>query len=106
MIIVLVRIRSLGPEWCSLAGSFDVVRRWAENPGVLAATALAAVDHQLSLGQRHPGQAARQHPDVVAAVHRERAKIDVPRPQPILDQGRHGRKLDHRLGDPASRGPR
>ena len=55
----------------------DVARR--QHPGVLGAAALAGVDDQLALGQRDPGQAAGQHPDVVAVVDRERAQVDVPR---------------------------
>ena len=75
----------------------------AEHPGVLAAAALAAVDHQLALGQGDPGEPAGQHPDVVTVVDRERTKINMPRPQIVVDQGRHGGQLHHRLRDPAAR---
>ena len=40
--------------WCTQSGG--------EQPGVLAAAALAGVDQQRPLGQRHPGQRRRQRP--------------------------------------------
>ena len=57
-----------------------------QHPGVLGPAALAGVDHQLALGQRDPGQAAGQHPDVVAVVDRERAQVDVPGRQLLADR--------------------
>ena len=62
--------------------------RRAQHPGVLAAAALAAVDHQLALGQRDAGQPAGQHVDAVAVVDREGAQVDVAGPQRVVDQGR------------------
>ncbi len=53
--------------------------------------------------ERDPGQAAGQHPDPVAVVDRERAQVDVPRTELAVDEGRHRRQLDDRLGDPGAR---
>ena len=65
LVLVLDRVPTCGRS----------VRRWTEDPGVLAAAALAAVDDQLSLGQRHAGEAPGKHPYVFAVVDRERSKI-------------------------------
>ena len=69
----------------------------------LRAAALRGVHHQLALGQRDPGQAAGQHPDRVAVVHRERPQVDVPWPHLVADQRRHRRQRDLPLRDPAAR---
>ena len=39
----------------------------------------------------------------LAVVDRERAQVDVPRREPAVDEGRDGRQLHDRLGDPAAR---
>ena len=74
-----------------------------EHPGVLRAAALAGVDDQRALDERHPGQAAGQHPHVVAVVHGERPQVDVARGDAVADQRRDGRQLHHRLRDPSPR---
>ena len=80
--------------------------RWsgaAEHPGVLRSAALARVHDELALGQRDAGEAAGQHPDVLAVVDRERAQVGVARPHAVLDEGRDRRELHDRLRDPAAR---
>ena len=77
---------------------------FGDHPGVLGATALAAVDHQRPLRQRHAGQTARQHEDVLAVIDGEGPQIDVARGQlPVLDQRRAGGDLHDPLCDPAAR---
>ena len=75
----------------------------ADHPGVLRAAALRAVDDEFALGQRHAGEAAGQHPDVVAVVDGERAQVGVPRAHAVVDERRDGGQLHDRLGDPAAR---
>ena len=75
----------------------------ADHPGVLRSAALARVHDELALGQRDAGESARQHPDVLAVVHREGAKVGVARAHPVLDERRDGREHDDRLRDPAAR---
>ena len=58
---------------------------------------------RLALGQRDAGQAAGQHAHVVAVVDRERAQVDVPGREPVVDLRRHRRQLHDRLRDPAAR---
>ena len=60
-------------------------------------------DDQLALGERDPGQAAGEHPDPLAVVDRERAQVDVPRPELAVDERRDRRELDDRLRDPGAR---
>ena len=91
----LVRVLRLGHQ-------LDLGRP-GQHPGVLGAAAARGVHDQLALGQRHPGQPAGQHPDPRAVVDRERPQVDVARPEPAVDEGRHGRQLHHRLGDPRAR---
>src|SRR6185436_5537555 len=76
---------------------------WTEHPGVLAPTALAAVDNEFPLWQGNTGQPAREYPDILAVVDCERSKINMARLQAILDESRHCGELDHRLRDPAAR---
>ncbi len=76
--------------------------RAADDPRVLRPAALAGVDHELALRQRHAGQTARQHPDVIAVVHREGTQVGVTRAHPVFDERRDGREHDHGLGDPAA----
>ncbi len=73
------------------------------HPGVLGAAALAGVHHERPLGQRHPGQAAGQQPDIVAVVDRERPQVDVAGLQPFPDQHRRCRQAHRPLRDPAAR---
>src|SRR5580692_10153935 len=49
----------------------------AHDPGVLRPAALARIDDEATLSKCDPGQAAWQHPDVLAVVDREGAKVDV-----------------------------
>ena len=89
---------------CGWSSASDgATRAGRQHPGVLRAAALRAVDDQLALGERDPGEPARQHPHALAVVHRERAQVDVPRPQALLDERRDGRQLDDRLRDPPAR---
>ena len=71
-----------------------------EHPGVLGPAALAGVDHQAAVGERHPGQAAGDHPDLAAVVDGEGTEVEVAGGEPVAGAGRSGRQLHHLLGDP------
>src|ERR1700744_3672751 len=77
-LFVTVRIavgRRFGQLFHRLGGTELAVgprRARRQYPGVLGPAALAGVDHPRSFDQRHPGQAAGQHPHVVTVVDRER----------------------------------
>nr|WP_254126906.1 hypothetical protein [Aquihabitans sp. G128] len=74
-----------------------------QHPRVLGTAALAGVHHQAALGQRHPGQAAGQDPDLLAVVDGEGAQVEVAGPEPSVDQRRAGGEGDDGLGDVAAR---
>ena len=73
-----------------------------QDPGVLGAASLRAVDHQAPLRQGDPRQAARHDHDVFAIEH-ERAQVDVPAVEPAVDEGRVPAQADRGLGDVAAR---
>ncbi len=83
-----------------LAGGHRSPRR--KHPGVLRTAALAGIDHPRPLDQGGAGQAAGQHPHLVAVVDGERPQVDIARRQVPFDPGGHGRELHHRLGDPGA----
>ena len=74
-----------------------------EHPGVLRPAALARVHDELALGQRDTGEAAGQHPHLVAVVDGERAQVGVPGTHAVFDERRDRRELHDGLGDPAAR---
>ena len=73
-----------------------------QHPGVLGAAALAGVHDQAALGQGHPGEAAGQHPHLLAVVHREGPQVEVAGAQAAVDQRGAGRERHDRLGDVAA----
>mmetsp|Transcript_59385 Transcript_59385/g.140239 ORF Transcript_59385/g.140239 Transcript_59385/m.140239 type:complete len:469 (+) Transcript_59385:1183-2589(+) len=73
-----------------------------EHPGVLGPAALAAVHHQRSLLQGHPGQPARHHAHARPAQHKG-SQVDVTRRHAALDKGRAGGQRQRRLCDVVAR---
>src|SRR5690349_1588474 len=83
-----------------LVGFGVPARRGGQHPGVLGTAALAGVDDQAPLPQRHPGQPAGQHPYLRAVVDRERPQVDVPGQQLVAELRRRGRQQHQLLRDP------
>ena len=73
-----------------------------QNPGILAASALAAVNDEAALAQGHPRQAAG-HDDDLLPVQNIWSKIDAPAFEVVLDKAGMLAELNHRLGDVISR---
>src|SRR5690242_6961730 len=74
----------------------------AEDPRVLRAAALRAVDDERALAQRHAREAARQHLDPLAVEH-ERAQVDVPALHAVVAKARMAGDGERRLGDVVAR---
>src|SRR5579872_2055226 len=62
-----------------------------QNPGVLGAAALARIDDERALLQRHARQPARHDGRALAAGEHERAQVDMARREASLGAGRTGR---------------
>src|SRR5437762_8788052 len=79
--------------------------RWrvflGHDPGVAAAAALRAVDHQRAWPERDPGEAARGDVDVGTGEH-ERPQVLVTAAKAAAVQHRLDRERDHGLGDERS----